>query len=118
QYTPGKLNAAAGVGLPPRLAVIGASVVIGLGLIVAGVTGDRPARISAALKGGFAENMAAFGFKLEQVHVQGAPDMAQADILRASGLYRNQPILDLDLKDIRARVEAVGWVKQAKVVRL
>lgn len=117
-YNPGKLAAAAHVGLPPRLAMIGAAVVVGVGLIAAAVTGDRPARIAGAAHGGFASNMALFGFKLDKVHVQGAPDMAKADILRASGLYKNEPVLDMDLDEVRARVEAVGWVKEAKVVRL
>ncbi len=44
--------------------------------------------------------------------------MAQADIIKAAGVYRDQPIVGLDLNALRKRVEQVGWVKQARVVRL
>jgi cell division protein FtsQ len=117
-YNPGKLNATARVGLPPQVATIGASVVVAIGLIAAAVTGDRPQRLADGVQGGFGQFMAVFGFKLDRVHIQGAADMAKADILRASGLYKHQPVLDMDLNEVRARVERVGWVKQAKVVRL
>jgi cell division protein FtsQ len=52
------------------------------------------------------------------VHIRGASPTAQADILKASGLYLNQPTLGMDLADVRTRVQGVGWVKDAKVVRM
>jgi len=61
---------------------------------------------------------APLGFRLARVEVQGAPDMARADILRAAGLAKDVPILDVKLDDLRQRVEATGWVKDAKIVRL
>jgi cell division protein FtsQ len=62
--------------------------------------------------------MAPLGFRLQRVEVQGAPDMAKADILRSVALTRDTPILALDLDGLRHRVEATGWVKDAKIVRL
>jgi cell division protein FtsQ len=44
--------------------------------------------------------------------------MATADIVRAAGLYKDQPLLGMDLEALRTRIEAVGWVKEARVVRL
>ncbi|MGZ3274222.1 MAG: cell division protein FtsQ/DivIB [Caulobacteraceae bacterium] len=61
---------------------------------------------------------APLGFRLQRVEVQGAPDMAKADILRAADLARDTPILDLRLDALRQRVEATGWVKDARIVRL
>jgi len=58
------------------------------------------------------------GFRLKTVEVTGASRMATADIVRATGVYQNQPMLGLDLDDLRRRVKAVGWVKDARVVRL
>jgi cell division protein FtsQ len=58
------------------------------------------------------------GFTLQRVEVQDAPDMAKADILRAAGLDKDMPILAVDLDALRQRVEATGWVRDAKVVRL
>ncbi len=51
----------------------------------------------------------------------GAPTKWSAGmtaLLAASGLYLNQPTLGMDLNDVRARVQGVGWVKDAKVVRM
>jgi len=58
------------------------------------------------------------GLKLEQVHVNGASPEAKGPIQRAVGLYQDQPIVSLDLNAVRERVEQVGWVKEARVVRL
>jgi cell division protein FtsQ len=44
--------------------------------------------------------------------------MAKADILRAAALYKDMPILDVNLDALRKRVEATGWVRDAKIVRL
>jgi cell division protein FtsQ len=117
-YDPGKLRAAAAGGLPPRLAMIAAAAVLGVGVLAFAATGDRPHHIGLAMQGGAAQQLAGAGFKIRRVHIQGAPQMAERDILRASGLYKNEPILNLDLDKVRARVESVGWVKQARVIRL
>ena len=87
------------------------------GLIVL-VTGDRPQKISSAMTSTFETQTSAMGFKVKAVHVQGTSGMAQADVVAATGLYQDQPILTLDLKALQAKAEAVGWVKSAKVVRL
>ncbi len=116
-YAPAKLRAAAGV-LPPRVALMGAGGILALALLVAAVTGDRPERIAEGARRGVAGNLAAAGFKLNKVHIEGVDETAQHDILRATGLYKDAPIFSEDLAALRERVQAVGWVKDAKVVRL
>ena len=114
----GKLQAAGAVNLSPGVALAIAGGVLGLGLLVALVTGDRPHQIAAAIGDGFQNQAVGLGFKVKAVHVQGASSLAQADIVAATGLYQDEPILNLDLAALQAKVEAVGWVKTAKVVRL
>ncbi|MCX8498337.1 MAG: FtsQ-type POTRA domain-containing protein [Caulobacteraceae bacterium] len=94
-----------------------AGVLVLAGVIVL-VTGDRPQKIASAITSTFETQTSAMGFKVKAVHVQGTSGMAQADVVAATGLYQDQPILTLDLKALQAKVEAVGWVKSAKVVRL
>lgn len=113
-----KLRAAKGVGLSPAFALGVAGVALGLGLVVMLATGHRAERLVTAARQGVDGEFASAGFKLKTLHVQGASAQADADIRRASGLYLDQPTLGLDLADIRQRVEMVGWVKEAKVVRL
>ncbi len=120
----GRPSKSQGGGLGPRLALsVGALVILGGAL--AGVVMARRDRAPAphpvalaAHASPLARLMAPLGFTLEHVEVQGAPDMAKADILRAAGLTKDAPILDLRLDDLRRRIEATGWVQDAKVVRL
>jgi cell division protein FtsQ len=113
----GKLHAAQGQ-ISPRwaLGITAAVLTVGAGAVL--FTGGRLHQAGAAVTGGVAGQLAHAGFKLNALHVEGATPMAQADIVRASGLYRDQPILGLDLDQVRARIEQVGWVKSARVVRL
>lgn len=87
-----------------------------LGLALA--TGQRGERMVQALAATVDGRFGAAGFKLRAVHVQGASPMATADIVKAARVYRDQPLLGLDLEAMRQRVEAVGWVKEARIVRL
>jgi len=113
-YAPAKLEAAQGLGLAPKAAVAVAALVVVVGGIAALATGGR----AQALGSAFDAQAAVAGFKLNAVHIQGASPEARADILRATGLHKDQPVLGLNLETMRQRVEKVGWVKQATVVRL
>jgi cell division protein FtsQ len=109
---------AQGIGLPAGWALSAAAGLVVLGLATALFTGGRLQRIADSFGHGLAVRMAGAGFRLTSVHVEGASREAQADILRASGLTRDEPILGLDLGALRGKVEQVGWVKSARVVRL
>ena len=115
-------------GLGPRVALaVGALVILGgaaAGLALAhrdrvhAPQADGLAAAPVAHSSPLARLMAPLGFRLARVEVQGAPDLAKADILRAAALVKGQPILGIKLDDLRKRIEAAGWVKDAKVVRL
>lgn len=117
-YAPGKLGAAQNLGLSPAAALAAAGGVLALALVITLATGGRAQMLSDTLAAATGERLAGAGFRLKAVHVQGASPMATADILQAAGLYKDQPVIGLDLEQVRQRVEAVGWVKQARVVRL
>ena len=114
---PGR-GGAPGSSLSPKLALIAAAGVVTLALGVTLATGHRGERLVQAIGRGVDARFAQAGFRLKAVHVQGASPMATADIIRAAGLYANEPLVGLDLAQVRERVESVGWVKQARVVRL
>lgn len=118
EYAPAKLRAAQTIGMSPKLAMGIAAVVVVAAIGVALATGNRWNNLKTGMTEGFGRQAAMAGFKLEAVHVQGATPMARDDILRASGLYKDQPLLSLSLDELRAKVEHVGWVKDAKVIRL
>jgi cell division protein FtsQ len=92
--------------------------VVILGLIAALVPEHRAQNIVSTMGVGVEREAAKFGFKVAALTVQGVPPMAHDDIVRAAGVYRDQPILGLDLDAVRRRVEQVGWVKSARVVRM
>ena len=89
-----------------------------LALCVTLATGHRGERLVQSVGRGVDARFAAAGFRLKSVHVQGASPIATADIVRAAGVFAGQPLVGLDLQQVRARVESVGWVKQVRVVRL
>lgn len=117
-YAPAKLGAAGRVGLSPTHAMIAAGGVLAAMAVVALATGDRAERLGSGTKAAIGQQFAGLGFRLNAVHVQGASPAATADILSAAGVYKDQPVLGLDLEALRNRVEAVGWVEEARVVRL
>ncbi|MBD3835466.1 cell division protein FtsQ/DivIB [Brevundimonas sp.] len=114
---PGKMAAIGRVDLSPRAVMI--ALAAGA-LVVAGVlaTGARAERIGQSVSGGVDHLTAGMGLTLKRVHVTGASAEAEPVIQRALGLTAGQPIVGLDLDALRQRVQSVGWVKEARVVRL
>ena len=107
-------------GLDPRLGLAVAVAVI-MGGAMAGLWLSHrqpPAAAVPPSSSAIGRALAPLGFRLQHVEIQGAPDMAKADLLRAAGLVQGQPIVGIGLERVRQRIEATGWVKDAKVVRL
>ncbi|MBD3832664.1 cell division protein FtsQ/DivIB [Brevundimonas bullata] len=115
--TPGKVAAIGRLDLSPRAVLI--SIVAGI-VVLGGVlaTGARAERISNSVSNKFDSVTSGMGLKVKQVHVTGASPEARAAIQQAVGVRADQPIVSLDLNAVRDRVQAVGWVKEARVVRL
>ena len=115
--TPGKVAAIGRLDLSPRAVLI--SIVAGV-VVLGGVlaTGARAERISNSVSNRFDSVTSGMGLKVKQVHVTGASPEARAAIQQAVGVRADQPIVSLDLNAVRDRVQAVGWVKEARVVRL
>ena len=107
-----------GHGLSPRLALTGAVAVLALALGVTLATGHRGQRLASAVGSGIDGRFGAAGFRLKTIQVEGASPMAIDDIVKAAGVYKNEPLLGLDLNAVRNNVEKVGWVKEARIVRL
>ena len=113
-----KLPAARGVGISPRLALNAGVGVVGIAAAIVLSTGGRGEALVQNTTTGIFNQTAAAGFKVEAVHIQGASAMARPDVLAAANLQPGQPILGVDLNGIREQVEQVGWVKEARVIRL
>ena len=117
-YTPAKLAAVHRSGLHPRIALGVAFAVVAIAVVAALASGRRPQMIATAVGSGVDRQLGALGLKVKTLTVSGASAMAQPDIVRAAGVYRDEPIVGLDLKAMRLRIEQVGWVKAARVERL
>lgn len=114
---PGKMAAIGRIDLSPRAVVI--TLAAGA-LVVAGVlaTGARAERIGQSVSSGLDRVTTGMGLTLKRVHITGSSPEAEPAIQRALGLHADQPIVSLDLDALRDRVQSVGWVKEARVVRL
>ena len=117
-YAPAKLEAARGLGLGPTAALTAAAVVVLGGLGVALFGGDTAQRLGSDVGRTFDGGVAALGFGVKAVHVQGASIAGERAILEAAGVEPGDSILGVDLQAVRGRVEAQWWVREATVVRL
>ena len=117
-YSPAKLGGAASVGVDPRAAIWAAGGVVGLACLVALATGGRAKALGGDIGGFFDRQAGHAGFHIAHVSVQGASSFSTSDVMKAASLYQGQPILGLDLAALQGRVEQVGWIRSAKVVRL
>ena len=115
--TPGKVAAIGRMDLSPRAVVV--SIVAGA-LLLAGVlaTGARADRIGASVGRGLDGLAVGMGLKLEKVYIEGESAEASAAIQRAVQLHAGQAMTSIDLDAVRQRVEQVGWVQSARIVRL
>lgn len=114
---PGKMAAIGRIDVSPRTVMIalGASALLVIGVLA---TGARAERIGQSVSHGIDGLTAGMGLTLKRVHITGASAEAEPAIQQALGLYSGQPITSLDLNAIRERVQGVGWVREARVVRL
>ena len=111
---PGKSRA----GLDARIAPALAAAVLVAGGVAVLATGHRLHRIEVAAGDALARALGHAGLRLEKVKLQGVSEYAEADILRAAGVVRDMPLAGLDLAAVRDRVQGVGWVKSARILRL
>lgn len=102
----------------PKHILMIAGGVLTLTLAITLATGGRGQQIASAIGMGVDGKFGEAGFRLKTVHVQGASALATADIFRAANVHKDDPLLGMDLTALRQRVETVGWVKEARVVRL
>ncbi len=57
------------------------------------------------------------GLTVEEVRVSGQHQLPAADLRQALDLSTGVPIFNIDLDELRTRIEALGWVEQASVSR-
>lgn len=97
--------------------VAGAGVILSLILVVlwAGGYFGMAARAADRAVGGAT---ASAGLTVERVLLRGAHQTAHEEILRALGPIVGAPIVQVSLKEARAQVESIGWVRAAAVTRL
>ena len=105
-------------GLSPQVAGMAAVGVVAVASLALLLTGGRGEAMGSAISHGVDNGFGALGFAVHTVRLQGASPLSEADIRRAVGVSNGQPILGLDLNEIHRRVERVGWVKSARIIRM
>ncbi len=117
-YAPSKLRGAGAVGLDHRAALWAAMGLLCLILLLTVFTGGRLQMLGGHIADAIDRQFASLGFKVRAVHVEGGSNFSTPYVMQAAGLTQGQSLLGLNLEDLRERVEQVGWIKSAKVVRL
>ena len=113
-----KLAAARQSGLPASVAWVAALLAALTIAIAVLATGGRGAFLWDQASAAARSDLASLGFRTATIHLQDASPAAQKEVLAAAGVKPGGPILDVDLAAVRARVESVGWVAKASVIRL
>lgn len=114
----GKLRAAQGLALPPKVALLAAGGVFAIGIVLALGTGGRGERLGAAIGQSLADKTTGFGLTVAHIEIEGASPAGEAALRQALAPAMGQAILGLDLTAVRDGAEEIGWVEKASVVRL
>jgi cell division protein FtsQ len=113
-----KLHAGRRMGFPRRAASLAATLMLLLVGVAALATGGRGAWLADSATAIAHAPMAGLGLTVREVHLQGVSPAAQDEVAAAVAIKSGTPILGVDLAAVRARVERVGWVRSARVIRL
>jgi cell division protein FtsQ len=113
-----KLAAARQSGLPANIASFAFGLAAAMLLVVLLATGGRGEALSRYAQAAARSDLATIGFRVDNIHLQGASPIAQKQIIAAANLRTGVPILDVDLAAMRERVRQVPWVADARVIRL
>jgi cell division protein FtsQ len=107
-----------GFSVPPRVIAAGVGLLIVGALAIVATTDHRAERAVAGVGADLLQSSADLGFRIDNISLQGASPRSSADIMRAAALPAHAPLFGLDLDAARRRIEQVGWVKSATVMRL
>jgi len=117
-YSPTKLKGVGAVGLDHRAALWAAFGLVFFVLVLTLFTGVRLQHLAGRMGEAVDREFAALGFRVKSVTVVGGSALSTPAVLKAAGLTQGTPLIGLNLEDVRERVEQVGWIKSAKVMRL
>ena len=105
-----------------RTRVTAAMVGVLVTLVGAGVwwslTSDGLARGMEKAKWDMIARTAQLGFRVEDILVVGRVETPREELLKAVRLSRGAPILEFDIEAARQRVEALPWIRSARVERM
>lgn len=108
--------------LVTRSRLTGALVILLVGLAGGGtwwaVQSGQLERTVAKAKWHLISASARLGFRVEEILVVGRQETPRDELLKAVRLTRGAPILAFDLQSARRRVEALPWVRRARVERM
>ncbi len=96
-----------------RMFVTGGTV---FSILVLGIAGWAM-KLPELLWGAAADSVAAAGFEVRHVEVAGLQHLSKLPVYTAALSGRSPSMLDVDLDDVRARLLALPWVKEASVGR-
>jgi cell division protein FtsQ len=104
--------------IPLKFIASGLGVFFIVGAVAVLATGGRGEALASDASAAALGRLTDSGLRVDAVHLQGASPPAQKEIMKAAALKQGSSILTLDLDAVRRRVEQVGWVNRARVIRL
>lgn len=78
---------------------------------------DGAATVGRLAQEAFVQASEASGLVVREVRLSGRRNAERETLMAAIGIARDEPILAVDLKRLRERIENLGWVAEARVAR-
>ena len=100
------------------LAVIIVFVVGATGIIWSAVSTGWVENKMELAKNNVIEVTASAGMIVESIYLRGSQATSRSDLLETLDIKKGTPILKVDIEEARLRVESLGWVKSATLVRI
>jgi len=70
------------------------------------------------ISGSFNESSAEMGLVVENIYIEGLDNLSKKEVLSVLPHFENEiPVLSVSLKDMKKRLESMGWVEVAEVER-
>jgi cell division protein FtsQ len=95
-------------------------------LFIVGITGTVWSAVSSGwvenkmelVKNNIIEATATAGMVVKEINVTGRQETSPSDLIETLDIKIGTPILKVEIEEARLRVESLGWIKSASVLRL
>lgn len=96
---------------------VAAFLVLSIAIFIVSFFSNYPSKFYESLLQGVYAKSSRIGFQLKEIVVQGRSKTEQDSLLKAINIKRGDPILAINLEELRLKIEKLEWIRSATVIR-